>query len=573
MGKWMLTRLVEFLLIVFGGATMSLAAETLAALDLVSSDVAFCLEIPRLNETWTALEHSPLMDRVRAFPPYQRFFESPGFSRWKSIDDHVAKTSGQRISAQLRALFAKSLVLAVYVPPSGDPQGILIGEAYDKDAVQTAFVTWNGLEPKQITTERYHNGHRYYRRLRQADANEQLFLARSERWFAISDQESLIHDVIDRFVAATSTNDVTPNPVETSLRRSDSFVENRNQLKENSAAYVHINARPWDRILAECPYDVKDPIRPADVWKYVSTVSSALRFDRGIVCDSIIELDESKLASEWTQFVTTASNTPTWNGPVSSDAFFAFSAHLEIAPVLQAILNQVRTEDLVEFGRLRRIAKSLFGGNDLIDVVLPAIARNASGFLLARMDDVAHRFAFDGMIRVSLSPAEHRTFRLDVDRGIETGLSLLAAYFSAEQSEVVTLEREQSDSVQYLWLSESAPFPVAVGIKDQTIAIGRSKEVLQRSLDSHDTDNSNTRLTQDSGRYFPDANQVIWIDVIKVRNLIEKHGASIAKLLEPGSTEFDHIRPALQLLDSAFAAVRVESNRIRVTLGGGLEGN
>ena len=120
----MLIRSLGIVWVVFGAATMTFAADPLSALDLVSSDAAFCLEIPNLEETFSKLESSPLMDRLRSFPPSQHFFESPGIQRWRTIEEQIASQSGQNLTGQLRNLFAKSLVLAMYVPAEGTPQGI-----------------------------------------------------------------------------------------------------------------------------------------------------------------------------------------------------------------------------------------------------------------------------------------------------------------------------------------------------------------------------------------------------------------------------------------------------------------
>ena len=47
-------------------ASPLVAAEPISALDLISADAALCLEIPNLNETWSTLDGSPILERLAA---------------------------------------------------------------------------------------------------------------------------------------------------------------------------------------------------------------------------------------------------------------------------------------------------------------------------------------------------------------------------------------------------------------------------------------------------------------------------------------------------------------------------
>ena len=572
MTSWKLTQFLSAALIVFGGAIQALADDSFSALDLVTSDVAFCLEIPHLNDTLSTVESGPLMDRLREFPPFQKFFLGPTFAQWMKIESHVEKTTGEAISTQLRKLFANSLVLAVYVSPNGETQGILIGEAKDNESIQQATETWNGLEPKHVKTNLYHRGQKYSRRLQRPDAKEELFLASSKRWFAISDREPLIQDVIDRFIAATT--DVPANEkaiLDNTLRRSESFVAARARLKDNAAAYMHINARKWDRVLAETPKSPDDFIPAADAWKFVSTVASDLRFDRGVVSDTLIQLDETKLTREWKHFIATAGQNSVWNGPVPADAMLAFTTNLDVAPLLRRALRQMQPGELVELNKLLQIARSLFGGHDAVEVVLPALARSMSGIVIAKKDELQTQVSLDGLVRFSLDTGEDRGLQIDIERGLETSLSMLAAYFSSVQPEVVTVRQEENNGIKLRWLSEATPFPLVIGTKTPVIAIGRTKEALLENLEPRNATTMNSRLAADTRRFFPDANQVVWVDVSKARALIEKYGTPIANLVTTvdGSEghPFEHVNQVLQLFDSFFLAARVESNQIRMTLG------
>ena len=202
MSNWSLVKTC-WLLLVNVVVAPALAAEPQSALHLVSADVAICLEIPGLDQSLTEFESGQLMGRLQAFPPFQRLLESPGFQQWQVVNQQIAAQTGTKLSLTLRQLFARSLVVAIDVPPEGLPRGILIGEAQDESAIQSAISVWKKLEPNALVTKKTHRGTTYFRRERQNVPAETVYFAVANRWFAISDQEPLIHDVIDRYVLIT----------------------------------------------------------------------------------------------------------------------------------------------------------------------------------------------------------------------------------------------------------------------------------------------------------------------------------------------------------------------------------
>jgi hypothetical protein len=558
-------------------AATSTAEENISPLDLVSSDAALCIEIPHINETWTKLENSPLMERLRGIPAWQRLLESHGVQQCQMIDEYVARQTGQRLSVQLRALVGRSLVLAVYVPADGPPRGILIGEAIDRTAIEKAIATRNKFEPNEVTSLKTHGGIRYEQRKKHASDAQSIFVATFDRWFAISDEELLIHDVIDRFALATGTA-TTPLATEP-LGRTKAFVQNVERLKSGCSAYLYINARPWDRGLEEASRDERGPINPAMIWKHFSAVSACLQLEQGVVCEAVVELETSRLPSGWSQFVTTASIDPEWRRRIPSEALLAVGGHLELAPFLRLLVSQVPPRDQPELAKNRRIAQSLLGGHELLEVVLPALARDFCGCIVARKDDRTTRMVLDGAVGFAANAPGDAKLLSDVSHALDTGLNVLAAFFSAESREAITVEREQTASQQLSWLSAGAPVQVAFGLKGDNLVIAGSPERLRRSFDMLDRGGSHARLTDHSERFFSKANQLVWFDTAVTRELLRHRSSDIAQFFVHGSTEeslrmvnrFEQVRPVLGLVDSLFIAGRIESDHIRVTFGGGLD--
>jgi hypothetical protein len=485
----------------------------------------------------------------------------------------VARLTGQKLSAQLRALFGRSLVLAIEVPVTGRPRGVLIGEAIDASAVETALATLIKLEPHEIVTQKTFHAVRYQQRKKQVNATESTFLVTSGRWVAVSDTESLVQDVIDRFVRVTSSA-ARPTAAGT-LSQSAAYSRNRQRFAGQKAAHLYVNARAWDRALEATPHNGKDPINPSEVWKHVSAVSAALQIDDGLVCDAVVELDTSRLPSGWSQFVALSASEPSWARRVPADALLAVSGHLELTPLVQFFLKQVPNHDLAELDKNRRIAESILGGNELLTAVLPALGRNFCGHLLLRKDDSANSTKVEGAVAFTMSASEDAKLLPGITQGLETSLNLLAAFFSAKGPDVVTVQTEHSNSRQLQWLSAAAPIPVAFGQRGNMLVAGSSKDRVLASFDLREKGNERSRLVDHAQRYFPHANQLIWLDASQIRQVLDRDGADIARFFNHGSsaesTRLEHIHQLSGLVDSLFIAGRIESDHLRVTFGGGLD--
>ena len=570
--------LVAFFLIACSVGKTSLSGELTSTLDLISSDVAFCLEVPHLDESWTRIVSGPMFDRLRSFPPLQRFMESPGFQRWQAVENHVARVTGSKLSSQLRNLFGNSLVLAIEVPATGQPRGILLGEAVNADAIPSALDTWAKLEPNGVVITKTHQGRKYYERKRGPDAKESAFIAIHDRRFAISDQESMIHKVIDRFVSLT-VGGTDAKALQSSLPKSPSFVLNRNRLKGDAVAYVHLNARPWDRGLEESSQESSDPIKIPDLWKQVDAVAACLRIDQGLVCDVVVNLDSTRLPIEWSKFVETASLPSTWIPRIPAKVLLAVAGRWDVVPGIRFVLNQMPSHDRQELAKLRRVAQSLFGGRDVLDAIMPELARDFGGFVTTRIDERDQSIMPDGAIGFALNEPEHAKLLSDIDQGLNSGLSLLAAFQSVEGPVAVTVERTDSEIQRTRSLSKEASIPAAYRITKDKIVIAGSRDLLERSFQQSNGKDQNLRLAEDFERFFPGMNQLVWIDVAQTRRLLEQHGTELARFFSHGSSadatgisgRFEQIHSYLGSFDSVFLAGRIESDHIRIVLGGGLE--
>ncbi|MEI8022205.1 MAG: hypothetical protein WCH39_28605, partial [Schlesneria sp.] len=246
---------------------------------------------------------------------------------------------------------------------------------------------------------------------------------------------------------------------------------------------------------------------------------------------------------------------------------------------LRHMFNQIPAKDQAELMKLRRIAQSQFGGKDLLETILPALARDFGGFVTTRTDKQTNKVALDGALGFTIGSSSDQEMLTDIDHGLGSGLSLLAAYHSLEGQQIVTVQDEQTESIQLRSLSTAAPFPIAYAMKGSSLLIAGSRVQLKQTMESLDQPVNPSRIADHSKRFFADANQLIWLDIASLRQTLAQSGTEIAQIFASNSASeasrlaqrFEHVRHYLQLVDSLFIAGRIESDHLRITFGGGLD--
>ena len=144
-------------------STQLMAGET-APLDLVNQSVAICLEVSRPAESWTQIQQCRMAARFMAFPPVVRLLNGKGFQQWRQIEAYSTTVTGSPLSRLILDICAESLVLAIYLPDKGKPQGVMIAQARDESTLRRAIEAWDKLDPKQVKVACEHRGISYTRR-------------------------------------------------------------------------------------------------------------------------------------------------------------------------------------------------------------------------------------------------------------------------------------------------------------------------------------------------------------------------------------------------------------------------
>ncbi len=578
MVTWRLIRSLVGVVFTFGGVTSLVAAEPINILDLVHPDSALVLEVQDMERAWSTLNSGQLLQRLRAYQPFQQFFESEAMQKWQRIEERVFKKTGQSLAVRTRSLCSKSMVLSLRLPVNGAPEGVILMETLDEREIPLFIESWDDYEVDTLTTTKSHHGLSYFQRTKERAPKQTLFVATFEKWFALSDHESCIHDVIDRFVGEMDRSNQFGAG---SSRGTNLFLRCREQLDPGGELFLHINARPWDQGINELSDYLNLPANITSIWKQISSISSCLRLEQGFVCDTAIEFDESQLSDEWPQIVATASGEPDCPHSLPAEAFLVFGGELELAPVIRYMESHLSPANLAKLSKLRRSAQSLLGGHELLNVVLPPLATKFSGFLVTSSDSQMTNQIVDGVLTSHFDLSKDPNVAGDVGRAADLHLSLTAASRSADHSNIVTVRREQNESLRLEWLSEPVAFPSAFGIKGRQFVIAGSEHFLRQSFETPSDQNTTTHRSDNSRQSFPGASQFVWLDTVQARRLLKLHGSEIVNWLSSVFAEkpdqfarsIESIAAELELIDSLFIALQLESDRIRVRFCGSLDEN
>ncbi len=575
-------------------------AVEVSPLDLVADSAAVCLEVPNLDATWLRIERSRLADRVRAFTPFQRLLLGAGFQQWMAIENHVTQMTGLPLSEQLRGLCAESLVLAVYLPEGAKPQGLMIARARDAATLSRSVATLNKLEPQHVDEPQQHLGQTYVKRLKSPKSKEVLFYVLFDRTLVLSDQEALVRQAIEMqqaAVAQAESRKAIDGTVRT-LRESPAYRAARARLSENGVAFVHVNSRAWDKALREGAKNGNEAAVILAVWRCVSALTGSLRFDEGLSLDVVAELDRTQLPSGWTEFVrstevSTKQATPDsrWSERIPAAALLAVSGGVDVRPLIRmwlAVDSGVKSNDFV---RTRRVLKSLLGGRDLIEEVLPALLSDLTIHASAP-EQVADRAApfellgqFSWMSKNSAtaSNSDEPKLATSLDNALSFGLNFLGAHFSSEHPEFPIVVRSTGDgSTMRRWLEGLPLGEPGYGIVADRLFVASSKAELLRVRSSSDPlpkQAGSIRLNDHARRFFATATQLVWFDSSQTRAALTTHSDWIATTLagrseksKPGiQTRLSRFSEVLQLFDAAFFAGSLHDDHLRVTLGVALD--
>jgi len=587
-----------------GAALLLLAAVTRAdeatdrLLDLVAEDAALCIEVPRLEENLAQLRQSEFVKRLKASALYKEWLAGDEAQRIAKARSSLERVTGKPFDQLTRELFGTALVVAVYKTNERGYAGVLITEADGEESLDAALEAWNRAEPQE-TTPRQHAGGTYFLRRRTAGderAPQSLCYAKLGRIFALSDHEETIQRVLELSAQRGEAGQPAPRGDNAAalrtLRTFGPYLKARQSLSVTPFAAVYVNPRAWDSLFPNPDEAPRDQQAFGRLWRRMQTIALAVDLKRGFVVETVMHYDSAGLSPGWVRALNRMEGAPEFLKQIPENAVAVIAGRHDLLGFSQLVARQAEAADKVdqdEWESFRQVSRGLLLGRDLFDDVLPALQPNWGGYAVPRPPkgpDDAAAIPVDGLVAVeftadSPAPADRSSLRDALDNGLNTALNLLAAYNNSTASRKPAIVRTEQQTGQVIrWIEGLSLFPYepAYGLSGGHLAFASSPRVLRAFLEGAPNDGAirQPRLERALRDYFPEANQVMFVDVAALRSLLKERrehlvrSAAAASELPPDDCErrIERLMDVGALADSAFIAGRITGDHMRLVVGG-----
>ncbi|HEY4259336.1 MAG TPA: hypothetical protein VGM98_04225 [Schlesneria sp.] len=553
-------------------------ASEVAPIDLVSDAAAVCVEVQHPDAAFSKLQTSRLASRLKAFPPVRRFLDGGGFQKWTLLEEYVRRTTGKSLSEQLLAACSESLVLAIYLPEGKPPEGVVIAQAANAAALAEALRTWATLEPSQILKTKEFHGQTYVQRAKSANSGEIVYYVIFDRTIALSDHEHRIQQVIEFRAAGQQTGAAQ---MMQSLSELPLYKANRSQLPQDAVAFLFLNVREWDRVIDEGLRQSRDAAWILQIVNRVTALSAAIQLDDAVVVDVAADTSGVDLPIAWRQFVNSTGGGDDWTKRISTNAVIAISSRMDVTPWVQLWLASAADAKSEEFARGRNVLRSVFQGRDPFTEILPRVLRDWTVSLIPAFEVSTDLSPVDlvGDFSIGADPS----LSMNLDQAIQFGMTLLSAALSHQRKvssgPVLVKAKPTQDGVER-WISGIKNLSPASLATTERLVLASSHQAIATRGASEGADAIKTsRLAAHEKQYFHGTSQLVWIDLVQLRNVVTKRGDWIASHLAADSTNdrqriqthLSRIEEIAKLFDAAFLAAKFDEQGVRVVFGAALD--
>lgn len=562
------------------------ADDEVAPIRLIDASAAVCLEIPRFEATWSRLRESQLVGRLKEFPPVQRFLAGPGFQKWTLIDEYARQATGKTVTAHLVGAFSEAVVIAIYLPDGNPPQGVLIAQARDSEVLKQTLLAWAKLEPEHVARTLEHRGQPYIRRAKSANSTEVVYYTLFGRTIALSDQERLIKQVIELHAAARDKgNGLIASPQV--LGDAEHFRTSRARLPADSAAFLFLNPRSWDKVIGNTVRESPDAAWIQPVVRSLTAISASLRLDDESVVDLVAEVNQAAVPSAWRMLVSSTGSGEGWSHRIPGSAIATISSRLDATALIQAWLAATAAGGSEEFQRGRNLLKSVLLGRDLFQDIAPYLIRDWTISLVdtqALSADQAPvnllgKFAID-----SGGPIEGVSVDGSVDNGLQFAMTALGAVISHQRGAElgpVVVETQTSRESTIRALVGIKTWSPAYRINSSVLVVATSRALLAMVPDAPNMPSlpAKSRLAEFESRYFHWATQLVWLDAVRLRSVLMQQRDWIARQVDQDSPKGQEralkhlakVEDLAKVFDGAFLAAKLAEDHIHIVFGAALD--
>ena len=609
LGPWTrLLRTVLFLAI-YATASVAQADESVDRLvRLVGRDAGLCVEIPRLEETVTAFERGEFFQRLQRSRIYADWQTGDEYRHARGIVTVIENFTGKSFRQFFHDMFGRAVVVAVYPGSGPEMSAIMLTETSTREALDGVIEGWNRAEPQQTEVIEF-AGQTYYKRTCSAKGGPGmmvLYYCKLDRTLMLTDREEWIRRSLTLARAARADESLLSLPAYQAARKA---------LQGGQAARAYVNPRAWDRVLgfsdspassssatvATPPTGLARTLEGA--WRRCEWLALGLQVDRGIVIEAVAHYSMEGITERGRQWIRSMSGPAEFLRLAPRDALVVIAGRQALGDLLKQLAPQNEAGAL---DSIRQVSRGLLLGLDPFEDVLPAFRENFGAYLVPRKDSKQDELPLDGLFAAELPPAETTiapraglapaaadgapaaattaehppTFREALDNGLNIGLNLAAAYFNMRATgKPAVVRTENNGAARTRWVDSLGPYRPAYSLTSRFLVIATSPQEIRHFISREGASASRTvppAIEALAKRYFPQENQVIYVDTAAIRRFLVEHGqqlvqhAARVRSISPGDANevLTHFLDVASLFDTVFAAGRIGEGSARLVIGG-----
>lgn len=606
------------LVAVWMAGSLAFADESLDRLvRLVGRDAGLCVEIPRLEETVGAFEQGEFFQRLQRSRIYSEWQSGGEYRHARGIVTVIEKFTGKTFRQFFHDMFGRAVVVAVYAEPGPKMSAIMLTETSSREALDEVIEGWNRAEPQQTDAIEF-AGQTYYKRTcaaKEGTGTLTLFYCKLERMLMLTDREELVRRSLTLSQAAG---------LDESLLGLPAYKAARESLQAGHAARAYVNPRAWDGVLG---FSAAAPTPPSSAgpasaltrtfqsaWRRCEWLALGLQLDRGIVVEAVARYSVQGISERDRNWIRAMSGPAEFLHMAPHDSLVVVAGRQAFGDLLRQLAprNTKDPNDAI-WDSLRQVSRGLLLGLDPFEDVLPAFRENWGAYLVPRKDARQEDLPLDGVIALELPHSEaggpsragdaastHTTsqnavggpataaasgtgspsFRDALDNGLNIAFNLGAAYFNTRATgKPAVVRTETAGPAHTRWIDSLGPYQPAYSLTSRFLVFATSPQAI-RGFIARETSHPSGTIPPAIGtlakRYFPQENQVIYIDTAAIRRLLVEHGQQLIR----HATRVRSIRPddanevltnfldVASLFDAVFAAGRVGDGQARLVLGG-----
>lgn len=542
---------------------------------LVAADAGGCVEVFQLEQAWPAVRDSAWFARVKKLPVYQEWTNSDDYRQLLKAQQEIEQRLGQPIETLVYEMLGRSALLAIYPQESG-VGAVLITRASSPESLRKVVDLWNREQPQELES-RSHAGQKYTARI--SSTGSSLYYAALDDVFILSDRESLLQQTLKLKSGGRS------------LRDEALFEESIADFTASDHVRVIINPRKWDATLGvNSPQADAGQKLIATLWKTCRSVTVGLVLREGPVVQVTANYDRTNSSSRWTKYLNETRGESGLLHRAPGDSLFVFAGRARWMWIDDALRQFSQPEQLKGWHRGQQVLRGLCLGLDPVADILPQIGPDWSLFVVPGRDPSADGPAIDAALIWQLTPtktggtipagkssdlADPPDLRSALDNALRTALNFWVAAHNSREGEATAVIRQRGPvAARIQWIERIGPYRPAYLLSSEHLVLGTSPAVLEgfQKQDRGTSISASSDYIRWSARYFPENNQIAFLNVAQVRRLLQTHRGQIVRQSGAQSPQkierrLDRLDEWLQVLDGAFIAGALEADRIRVVLG------